>query len=465
MPKSSEILLQKFPFEPTQGQQQFFKVVDEIVTSASDAPVLLLKGYAGTGKTTLVSTLVQVLPLFNFKFVLLAPTGRAAKVMSSYCKKMAFTIHKRIYKQNQEGEGGFNFVRVKNYAKNTVFIVDEASMISEESGLGSARLLTDLIDFVFTDSTNRLILIGDSAQLPPVGQLLSPALNADVLRHDFRLNVREVVLTEVMRQEQESGILYNATILRQQLAQESPKIGFNVRYSDIFKMTGEKMEDGIRYAYDNYGIENTMIICRSNKSANGYNQYIRHRIHYYESEIEAGEILMVVRNNYVHSPDDVAGGFIANGDFVEIMKIISFEELYGFRFANLQLRLLDYPVENSFEARVILDTLYTESPALSQEQNQALYQAVSEDYADLKPKEKREALKKDPFLNALQVKFAYAITCHKAQGGQWPIVFVDQGYLTEEQVDKEYVRWLYTAVTRASQQLFLVNFNKTFFLN
>ncbi|MEQ8475422.1 ATP-binding domain-containing protein [Fulvivirga sp.] len=463
MPKPSEILFQKFPFEPTQGQLDFFQKVDQLIDN-KDLPVLMVRGFAGTGKTTIVTTLVQVLPLFNYKFSLLAPTGRAAKVMSSYCKRMAFTIHKKIYKQVAQGGDALSFKKQKNYAKNTVFIVDEASMISEDAGFGKSGLLSDLISFIFSDSSNKLILIGDNAQLPPVGQLLSPALNADYLKSDYKLDVEEIMLTEVMRQEQESGILFNATNLRNLLTQDKPLIQFNVRYPDIFKMTGERLEDGLRYAYDNYGIENTMIICRSNKSANGYNQYIRNAIQFYESEIEAGEYLMVVRNNYVHSPDEVAGDFIANGDFVEILKIISFDEMYGFRFAKLQLRLLDSNVDNSFEAMVMLDTLYSEAPSLTSEQNQQLYAAVSEDYGDMSRKELREALKRDPYLNALQVKFAYAITCHKAQGGQWPIVFVDQGYLKEDSIDKEYVRWLYTAITRASEQLFLVNFDKKLFV-
>jgi ATP-dependent exoDNAse (exonuclease V) alpha subunit len=462
VPKPSEILFQKFPFDPTNGQVEFFHKVDHLLEDKK-LPVLLVKGYAGTGKTTVISTLVQVLPLFNMKFVLLAPTGRAAKVMSSYAKRLALTIHKKIYKQVNEGEVGLKFKRQKNYAKNTVYIVDESSMINEDAGFGQTGLLTDLIDYVFSDDSNKLILVGDNAQLPPVGQLLSPALDSEVLKLNFKLETDEVTLTEVMRQERESGILVNATNLRNQLNQEKPRIAISTAFTDTFKMTGARMEDGIRYAYDNHGIDNTMIICRSNKSANAYNQYIRNVIHFYESEIEAGEQLMVVRNNYVHSPDDTTGSFIANGDFMEIMKIVSFEEMHGFRFATLQLRLADYPAENSFEAKVILDTLYSESPAMTSEQNQALYQSVSADYADLPAKKKKEAIKSDPYLNALQVKFAYAITCHKAQGGQWPTVFVDQGYLKEDSVDKEYVRWLYTAITRATTQLFFVNFDKNLF--
>ncbi len=462
MPKPSEILLQKFPFEPTKGQVGFFHKVDQLLEE-NGLPVLLVKGYAGTGKTTVISTLVQVLPSFNMKFVLLAPTGRAAKVMSSYSQRMAFTIHKKIYKQVAEGEVGLKFKRQKNYAKNTVYIVDESSMINEDAGFGQKGLLTDLVDYVFSDSTNKLILVGDDAQLPPVGQLLSPALDNEALQLKFSLKTDEVTLTEVMRQEVDSGILVNATNLRNQLSTSNPRIAISTAFNDTFKMTGARMEDGIRYAYDNVGIENTIILCRSNKTANAYNQYIRNAIHFYESEIEAGEFLMVVRNNYIYSPGDTTGGFIANGDFLEIMKIVNFEEMHGLRFATLQLRLADYPSENSFEAKVILDTLYSESPAMTQEQNHALYQSVSADYADLTATKKKEAIKSDPYLNALQVKFAYAITCHKAQGGQWATVFVDQGYLKEDSIDKEYVRWLYTAITRATSQLFLVNFDKNLF--
>ncbi|TRX49839.1 AAA family ATPase [Fulvivirga sp. M361] len=462
----SEILASKFPFDPTEGQRSLFKRVDWLLEKDNEWRTLLIKGYAGTGKTTILSALVQVLPLFNYKYVLIAPTGRAAKVMSSYTRKMAFTIHKKIYKKVQSESGTLTFTRQKNYAKDTVFIVDEASMINEDSGFGARGLLSDLVDFVFSDSSNRLVLIGDDAQLPPVGQLLSPALDRDMLAHSFKLSVSSVTLTEVMRQSSESGVLWNATKLREELANKKPIIKFKTQgFDDLFKMTGERMEDGIRYTYDNFGIENTIIICRSNKNANAYNQYIRQQIHFYESELEVGEILMIVRNNYLFSPEGAAGGFLANGDFVEVMKIVNFEEMYGFRFATLSLRMIDYPQAEAFEAKVILDTLYSESPALTMEQNKTLYEQVREDYADLaSQKEQKEALKTDPFLNALQIKFAYAVTCHKAQGGQWQAVFVDQGYYKEDDLDTEYVRWLYTAVTRATHQLFLVNFTSTMFV-
>lgn len=461
MPLPSEILANKFPYSPTPGQTRFFRVFDQFI-QAKDRPVLLLKGYAGTGKTTVVSTLTQVLPLFNYKFALLAPTGRAAKVMSLYANRMAFTIHKKIYKQTSDDGVGPEFKRQKNYAKKTIFIVDESSMINEDIG---SSLLSDLMDYVFTDDSNKLILIGDNAQLPPVGQSQSPALDKDHLTYNYKTNVFETVLTDVTRQAQDSGILKNATALRTELMQQKPAIRIKTGgESDIFRMTGEKMEEGLRYAYDKYGIENTVIICRSNKLANNYNQYIRTRIHFYESELEAGEILMIVRNNYVHTPGNEAGNFLANGDFVQVQKIVSFEDMYDLRFATLSLKLIDYPDEPAFEAKVILDTLYTEGPSLSQEQNKKLYDHVKADYFDLSSKKEiREALKTDPYLNALQVKFAYALTCHKSQGGQWPAVFVDQGYLNIDELDKDYVRWLYTAVTRATEQLFMVNFDKSFF--
>jgi len=464
MPLPSQILLNKFPYTPTEGQKQLFMTVDRFLQS-EDKPVMLIKGYAGTGKTTVVSALTKVLPLFNYKFALLAPTGRAAKVMSAYAKRMAFTIHKKIYKQSSDEGVGPVFKRQRNYAKNTVFIVDESSMISEDTGAIGKSLLSDLMDFVFSDPTNKLILIGDNAQLPPVGQSLSPALDKDHLAFNFQAKVFESVLTEVTRQAQDSGILKNATSLRDQLNTKKPTISIRTDgEQDIFRMTGEKMEEGLRYAYDKFGVENTVIICRSNKLANNYNQYIRNRIHFYESELEAGEILMIVRNNYLHGPEENAGSFLANGDFVEVRKIVSFEDMYGLRFATLELKLLDYPEETSFEAKVILDTLYNEHPALSAEQNKKLYDQVKADYFDLSSKKEiREALKRDPYLNALQIKFAYALTCHKSQGGQWPAVFVDQGYLNIEELDKDYIRWLYTAVTRATTQLFMVNFDKSFF--
>ncbi|MCL6259946.1 AAA family ATPase [Aquiflexum sp. TKW24L] len=466
--KPSALLRRNFPFEPTKGQMDFFRHMDGFMTlKSSGSKAFLLRGYAGTGKTSLISALVKTLPMVRLKSLLLAPTGRAAKVMGNYSNKAAFTIHKIIYKPKGEaGDLGQGFTLQKNYFKETVFIIDEASMLSDD-GLSGSSLLKDLINFVFQESTNRLVLVGDVAQLPPVGSSLSPGLDKDYLIRNFRLEVDGVELTEVMRQQLASGILYNATQLRQILSKEVPVIGMVTGgFKDFFKMTGERLEDGLRYAYEKYGIENTIIITRSNKSAVQYNQYIRRTIHFFEDEIAAGDMLMIVKNNYVYMAESERVNFLANGDFAEVIKIRSFEEMYGLRFATLELRLIDYPDEPYFEAKVILDTLYSPFPSLSPEQYRELYREVSEDYADVANKgERMEMIKKDPYLSALQVKFAYALTCHKAQGGQWDAVFVDQGYLTDEMVNQDYLRWLYTAMTRAKKELFMVNFHPKFYLN
>src|SRR5690606_34976779 len=361
---------------------------------------------------------------------------------------------------------GMVFDLVKNYYKNTIFIVDEASMLADDGGMGG-NLLMDLIRFVFQHDSNRLVLIGDTAQLPPVGSPNSPALQIDYLIRHYKLDVLEAELTEVMRQQLDSGILYNATRLRNEVIKEQPAISFvSNRFKDFFRMTCERLEDGLRYAYDKFGRENTIIITRSNRSAVQYNQYIRRTIFFYEEEIDAGDILMIVRNNYTYMADSDRVNFLANGDFAEIRKIRSFEELYGLRFATVELKLIDYPDEPAFEAKIILDTLYSHSPALDANQSKELYKFVSEDYQDVESKKERmELIRKDPYLNALQVKFAYALTCHKSQGGQWDAVFVDQGYLSDEQLDKEYIRWLYTAMTRATKELFMVNFNPKFYIN
>lgn len=464
MAKPSELIAKQFPFDPTPGQRVFFQLLDQFILEP--VPCLLLKGFAGTGKTSVISALVSILPFFNLKSMLLAPTGRAAKVMSLYAQKSAFTIHKMIYTQvAAPGAGLLEFKRQKNYNKRTVFIVDEASMLTDEADFGRTGLLTDLFRYVFSDDSNQLILVGDSAQLPPVGSVHSPALLKDYLSSTYKKTVIGTELKEVVRQESASGILENATALRSVLDTKKIGIKFNTTpYKDIYRMTAEKLEDGLRYAYDKYGVENTTIICRSNRSAVQYNEFIRRTIHFTESEIDAGDFLMIVKNNYRHLPSDAKAGFLANGDFVEVLKIIRFEEIHGFRYADLILRLTDYPEQEAFEAKVLLDTLHSFSPSLSSEDYARLYQSVKEDYADISsPVKLKEKLKQDPYLNALQVKFAYALTCHKSQGGQWNAVFVDQGYLTEEMVDREYVRWLYTAVTRATDELFLVNFKSHFF--
>lgn len=453
-----------FPYEPTQDQATLFQRLDSFLKD--DLPgrkAFVLRGYAGTGKTTVVSALVQWLHKLGRKYVLMAPTGRAAKVMSAYAGVPASTIHKKIYRQTSGTPSqGLSFQRQPNRAQDTLFIVDEASMISDEKAFGENGLLDDLMNYVFEKPSNRLLLIGDTAQLPPVGQLLSPALDPELLRHRFRATVDGVELRQVMRQAEQSGILMNATVLREELRQEQPNIQFVTSgYPDLFKMGGDKLEDGLRWAYKNFGHENTTIICRSNKNANQYNQLIRRVLFEAEEEIESGDYLMVVRNNYFWLPKDSEMGFLANGDFVQVVKIIRRTEEFGFRFADARVRLVDYPDEPDMEIKLLLDTLHTESPALPADRSKELYEAVGKDYEHLTTKrDKSAALRKDPFLNALQVKFAYALTCHKAQGGQWQAVFVDHGFLKEDMVNSEFARWLYTAITRASEKLFLLNFNQ-----
>lgn len=465
MPKISQILANKFPFTPTEGQILLFNLFDKFLDSTDKKTTLMIQGYAGTGKTTVVSTICEVLPLFNHKFVLMAPTGRAAKIMGNYSGKTAFTIHKKIYKQVADPQSGeLKFQRVNNYHKNTVFIIDEASMLSDNGGFRNS-VLSDLIRFVFQHESNKLILVGDLAQLPPVGKVDSPALDKEILAFEYGLSVINTELTQVMRQELSSGILNNATLLRENLNTKSLKIQLRTSgFKDIYSINAEKLEDGLRYAYDKAGIQNTTIICRSNWQAVQYNQLIRRNILFYNDEIEAGDILMVVKNNYFYLEQEHSAGFIANGDFVEVRKIIDFEEEYGFRFAILQVQLVDYPETLPFEAKVFLNTLYSKSPALTAEENQKLYNDISRQYIGERSKKSfKEAISNDEYLNALQVKFAYALTCHKSQGGQWDIVFVDQGMRGDFEIDKDYIRWLYTAITRATNELYLVNFDGRFF--
>ena len=452
-----------FPYEPTEDQATLFAQLDEFLRD--DLPgrkAFVLRGYAGTGKTTVVSALVQWLHQMQRKYTLMAPTGRAAKVMATYAGVPASTIHKKIYRQTSGAPAErLSFQRQPNRAEQTLYIVDEASMISDEKAFGETGLLDDLMSYVFEKPSNRLLLIGDTAQLPPVGQLLSPALEPEALAHRFRAKVDSVELRQVMRQAQASGILTNATELREELRQETPVIQLHTQgFRDMFKMGGDKLEDGLRWAYREYGHENTTIICRSNRNANQYNQLIRRTLFECEEEIEGGDYLMVVRNNYFWLPKDSDIGFLANGDFLQISKVIRREEVHGFHFAQVQARLVDYPDEPEIEVKLLLDTLHTETPALPRDRNEALYQAVTADYADLKTKaERSKAARQDPYLNALQVKFAYALTCHKAQGGQWQAVFVDHGFLKpDEPLAGEFARWLYTAITRASERLFLLNF-------
>ncbi len=465
--KPSELLLKKFPYTPTFGQAKLFKMMDDFLLDEEEfRSTFLLKGFAGTGKTTFISVLIKILKDFGYKAVLLAPTGRAAKVMARYSKRTALTIHKKIYRQVENTyTGNLVFERIKNNQDGTIYIVDEASMISDERDIGANSLLHDLLDFVFEQEGNKLILIGDEAQLPPIGMPVSPALSAEHLSGRYHASVIEHCLTEVMRQGEHSGILTNATGLRLLLNEENPELKLNTKsFKDFYQMTSERLEDGIRYAYEKYGRENTTIITRSNKTAVLYNQFIRRSINYSENELESGDMLMVVRNNYSVLDESSKAGFLANGDFVEVIKIRREEEMHGLRFANVTLKLVDYPDEPEFDCKIILNTLYSNAPTLSVEENKKLYESVLQDYFWAKnKKERQELLRKDSYLNALQVKFAYALTCHKSQGGQWDAVFVDQGYLPDNQIDTDFIRWLYTAITRGVKEVFLLNFNKVFF--
>lgn len=467
MVKISHIIKSKFPYDPTPDQKKLFLLFDNFLEKKGKKGTILIKGYAGTGKTTIVDALVQTLPLFSYKYVLLAPTGRAAKVLASYTSHHAFTIHKIIYKQVPDSESGdIKFVSRKNYSKKTVFIIDEASMIPDRNGFSGQSLLRDLINYVFEHDSNKLILIGDVAQLPPVGLDISLGLDTSYLDQAYGLKLREVELKDVVRQEAVSGILENATHLRSLLETADYQLHLRTRgVRDIYRMTHEKLEDGLRYAYKKYGQDQAIIVCRSNWQAVQYNTYIRRMIFYYEDEIQAGDILMVVKNNYFFLKDDSHVSFIANGDFVELRKIVSFEEKFGLRFAVLDLQLLDYPDVEPFRATVILDTLTSKTPAMTQEDNKKLYSSVLQEYIDsgLSPKKTIEAVRQDEYMNALQIKFAYALTCHKSQGGQWKVVFLDQGYRQNQDVDREYIRWMYTAFTRAEKELYLINLPEQFF--
>ena len=465
--KLHDSLLKNFAFEPTSQQHEVIGQLSEYVTDSSSRGLFLLKGYAGTGKTTLVSALVKSLWPIGKKVVLLAPTGRAAKVLSSYSGKKSLTIHKKIYWMKTNSKGNTYVSLQKNKHSNTVFLVDEASMIPDisDKGFGGRSLLDDLIEYVYDGINSKLILIGDTAQLPPVHLDISPALNENVLGITYKRDVYSAELTQVVRQQSDSLILENATRLREQIAQESKKTPTLFCDPEVVRLqSGMDLQDALEDCYRQSGVEDTIVICRSNKRANLYSQQIRAKIRWQDDEVSVGDYLMVVRNNYFWLPEGSKAGFIANGDTVEILRIYEVNELYNCRFARLSVRLVDYPDEENLEVIVLLDTLTSETPAMTYEEYKALYVAVEEDYKDIPHKHQRnKEIKQNPYFNALQVKFAYAVTCHKSQGGQWENVFVEQGYFTSDMMGKEYLRWLYTAMTRATKKLYLVNFKDDFF--
>lgn len=450
-----------FLFQPTKEQEFAIRSFVSFVESPHALSVFLLKGYAGTGKTTLVSALVNGLLQSGYKCVLLAPTGRAAKVLSHYASQPAYTIHKRIYRQRTFSNDTDNFTLHPNLTKQTLYLVDEASMISNSgfSSFGSGHLFDDLMEYVYGSGEDcRLVLIGDTAQLPPVNEEQSPALEADYLA-GYGLEVTECHLTTVVRQEKSSGILYNATLIRQDLFSETTGIHFHpdLNFSDIRIIQGDELIESIQSSYDQAGLDETIVICRSNKRANLFNQGIRNTILYREEELSNGDMLLVAKNNYYWGDKSADMEFIANGDVATVKRVRRTHELYGFRFVDVLLSFPDYQ-DAELEARILLDTLHTEAPALTREQSEQLFQQVLQDYQEIPTqRERMRKIKQDAFYNALQVKYAYAITCHKAQGGQWKHVYLDKGYIPEDLPVADYYRWLYTAFTRATECLYLVN--------
>ena len=481
-----------FPYEPTSEQDLVLKALAKFLVSTSSDSLFLLRGFAGTGKTSLVAALVQALDALKQKCILLAPTGRAAKLFALYAHHPAFTIHKKIYRQRSFDNSTDNFALADNLQKHTLFLVDEASMIANDgisgSLFGTGRLLDDLVHYVYSGEGCRLLLMGDAAQLPPVGEELSPALTADALR-GYGLQVEEMELTQVVRQGAASGILWNATRLRERITTDNcwslPKIRLS-GFADVRVVNGNELLEEIEACYNRDGADETMVVCRSNKRANLYNIGIRNRILWREEELESGDMLMVAKNNYYWTELEAAANqearrqaaasgnaaagalqgkeslpdFIANGELAVVRRVRRTRELYGFRFADVALAFPDYD-DYTMEVTLLLDTLHSDAPALNRDEGERLFQTVLEDYADIPLKRDRmKKMKQDPHFNALQVKYAYAVTCHKAQGGQWRNVFLDQGYLSEEYLTPDYFRWLYTAFTRATGTLYLVNYPK-----
>lgn len=468
-PKFYKSLVETFPFTPTAQQDITLQKLADFIMEDKKDRVFMLKGYAGTGKTSIIGTLTKSLWKIKMKSVLIAPTGRAAKVMANYSGHQAFTIHRKIYQPKKSGVK-IEFTLQKNKHKDTIFIVDEASMISDFNDGGNfstaGSLLDDLMEYVYSGRNCKLILIGDTAQLPPVNMELSPALDNNQVSLNYQKEVDHIELTEVVRQQQESGILSNATELRNHIRDGFyDTFKFDTKTGDdmIRLIDGDEIMNAIHESYDNLGHEETALIVQSNKRANLYNQQIRARILFREDEIAAGDFLMVVKNNYFWIKPTTEAGFIANGDIIEILEIYEIKELYGFRFARVKVQMVDYPKMKAFETIIMLDTLDINAPSLPYKESNKLYEEVMKDYQDMRSGyQKYKAVKNNEYFNALQVKFSYAMTCHKSQGGQWNTVFVEQPYLRDG-VTKEYLRWLYTACTRASEKLYLLGFKDDFF--
>lgn len=464
-----ERLVRSFGFEPTEGQSTVLYHLAAFLLSVKKNPTYVLKGYAGTGKTSLVKTLVRTLPTIGMKYILLAPTGRAAKVLSNYTGQSASTIHRRIYQTMTFPDGSMRIARGENRSANTLFIVDEASMIGEQREFGGKSLLDDLLEYVFTGENCRLLLIGDTAQLPPVESNESPALDCDYLKSQFPITAATFELTEVKRQALESGILYNATKIREKLKGNAYEYNLPIfdlnGFRDTQKIEPETFEELLYKVFSENVDTEAVIVCKSNKRANMYNQAIRGRILNIEGEIATGDRLMVVKNNYYWANGNTTISFIANGDMAELRKIKRFEEMYGFRFAEVELSFVDYPNQPNIEAKILLEALNSNSASLTEDESRRLYASIEEDYMDIPNRRERyKEMRKNPWFNALQVKFAYALTCHKTQGGQWNTVFIDSAFNQNDVLASEDLRWIYTALTRAQQRVYFVNFKDEFFL-
>jgi len=463
----SQRLKGHFPHVPTEGQERLIETFSRFLFSDKPKCTLLVKGYAGTGKTTSIGAIVRTLIEIRKTFVMLAPTGRAAKVMASYSGLNAHTIHRCIYRAQTGSDGERGYTIAKNRFKNSVFIVDEASMIGADTGL-----LDDLMQYVFSGRGCRLILVGDGAQLPPVGCVMSPALDLAYMKSGFHLTVAEVELTEVVRQELNSSILINAHSLRVCIDDVDP--GSRVSFPkidleagpDVIKLSGEDLQETIESLHSKYGEDGVVIVTRSNKRAVLFNQQIRKRILWQEDEINIGDRLMVVKNNYywLREYDEISDELIANGDIVEVVRILDRFERYGYEFAEVDVVLVDLENSPHLSLTIMTTILNDNKPSLSKAENKELYKKIADDYIDLGSKSKiHNAVIRDQCYQALQVKYAYSLTCHKAQGGQWPAIIIDQGYITEEMMDREWLRWLYTGFTRAVNELYLLNFNQKFF--
>lgn len=466
-PDFKDIFLKKLGFTPTDDQRDVVSLLESFLFSNRNR-LFVLKGYAGTGKTTMMSALIKTLPTFHLYSVLLAPTGRAAKVLSMYSNKKAFTIHKRIYFSHHE-DSSFSFRLKENRSKDTIFIIDESSMIGTDNNMFQRNLLDDLMQYIFSGDGCKAIFIGDTAQLPPVGQELSNALDTEYLNSHFNVSTLSFQLTQVVRQALESGILKNASNLRYRLFKENFSLPIlkTSELKDVVSISSTDFEEYLRAAYKEYGEDEVIVIAKSNYQANSLNNLIRYRLLERETLLEAGDRLMVVKNNYFWLEDDSAMGFIANGDIFRINRVISFEDRFGFNFANVAISFDDYEKAVELEVKILLNTLNIEKASLDKEKELELYENVFQYYYKQehnKVNAKRKTLN-DEYFNALQVKFASCLTCHKSQGGGWDAVFVFQSYLQEDSLNKEYFRWLYTAITRAKKQLYLVNFSEEFFKN